>query len=204
VPFITEAVWQRLPWREGDAPSLMVAEWPRPEQRWTDTETEATVDELREIIGTVRNIRAEYGVQPAQKVVLRLSAESPQLRKIVEVSRRTLADLARVEELSFERVPGEIGASAVLQTGAELFIPLEGVIDLERERGRLRAELDRLATQEEATRRRLENESFVSRAPRDVVDREREKLGSFGEQREKVSRSLAVLEGSTVEESSSD
>jgi valyl-tRNA synthetase len=201
VPFITEAVWQRLPWREGDAPSLMVAEWPRRVEAWEDGRTEALVDELREIIGTVRNIRAEYGVLPARKIDLRVTGGHGDLRGILEASRRTLADLARVEDLSFERTSGEIGASVVLASGAELFIPLEGVIDIERERARLRTEMERIGSHEESTRKRLQNEAFVGRAPADVVAREREKLESFREQREKLERSLGVLEGGARETS---
>jgi valyl-tRNA synthetase len=196
VPFITEAVWQRLPWREGDAPSLMVAAWPGRVEAWEDAAAERAMSDLQELIGLVRNLRAEYGVQPGQRVSLRISGESDDFRNVLESSARTLADLARVEEVTFGRVEGEIGAVAVLTSGIEAFLPLEGVIDLDRERSRLRSELERIGTQEEATAKRLGNDSFVSRAPAEVVEREREKLASFAEQRDKLSRSLAVLEGS--------
>jgi valyl-tRNA synthetase len=88
-----------------------------------------------------------------------------------------------------------VGASAVLVSGAEVFLPLEGVIDLARERGRLRAELDRVEGMISGTRGRLENERFVSRAPEEVVRREREKLASLEEQRAKLSGTYAALEG---------
>jgi valyl-tRNA synthetase len=197
MPFITEAVWQRLPWRRGSAPSVMVAEWPSPVPAWEDDSIEGLIGELQEIIGATRNIRAEYGVPPGQRVALRIAGESSQLRDILIDSTRILADLARVSDLSFDRVQGEIGASAVLASGAELFVPLASVIDLDRERTRLRAELDRVSGQIGATEKRLANESFVSRAPAEVVEREREKLATFSEQREKLSRSLATLEGAS-------
>jgi valyl-tRNA synthetase len=196
MPFITEAVWQRLPRREVDAPSVMIAAWPAAEPAWEDPAVEALIGDLREIVGAVRNIRAEYGVQPGQRVKLRVSGESAELRALLESSTRTLADLARVEDTRFGREESEIGASAVLQRGAEVFVPLADVIDLERERARLRGELDRVVTQRAATEKRLGNESFVSRAPPEVVEREREKLAAYAEQREKLSRSLTVLEGS--------
>jgi valyl-tRNA synthetase len=196
MPFITEAVWQRLPWRSGNAPSVMVAEWPDRVPAWEDGEVEALVEELRGIIGTVRNIRAEYGVQPAQRVGLRVVGAGDRLRQLLEGSARTLADLARIGSVDDQRRSGEVGASAVLPSGLELFVPLEGVIDLDRERDRLRAELARIDGQRVATEQRLANESFVGRAPAEVVEREREKLRSFGEQREKLSRTLNMLEGS--------
>jgi valyl-tRNA synthetase len=195
MPFITEAVWQRLPWREGDSDSIMTAPWPRPRPEWEDAQAEAQVSELQEIVGAVRNIRAEYGVQPGQGVALRVAGESQALRETVEASRRTLADLARVEELSFGRANGDIGASAVLRTGAELFVPLAEVIDLDKERERLRTEIGRLEGLLRSTEKKLENEKFVSRAPAEVVQKERDKLASYGEQREKLAGNLRALEG---------
>jgi valyl-tRNA synthetase len=197
MPFITEAVWQRLPWREGEAPSIMVSAWPEPVDAWEDAEIERRVTELQEIIGSTRNLRAQYGVQPAQRVNLRISGESRGTREVIEAGRRALSDLARVDEVAEGRVEGEVGAVAVLSSGLEIFLPLEGVIDLARERERVRAELERVIGQQAATEKRLANESFVSRAPADVVEREREKLESFAEQKEKLTHSLRVLEGSS-------
>ncbi len=195
MPFITETVWQRLPWRRGDAPSVMVAEWPTPDPALEDDDAERLIDELREIVSSTRNLRAEYGVPPARKVMLRVSGVTPEVQAMIATSSRTLSDLARVSEVSFERPVGEIGASAVLPSGTEIFVPLADVIDLERERERLRGELNRVSGQIEATERRLANESFVSRAPAEVVEREREKLAAFAEQRAKLAHNLATLEG---------
>jgi valyl-tRNA synthetase len=173
----------------------MVAKWPEPVEEWEDDAAEARVAELQELIGAVRNIRSEYGVQPGARVRLRVAGESPELRTLLGAAARTLADLARVEEVAFGRVAGEIGASAVLRSGAELFLPLADVIDLDRERVRLRTELDRVAGMKESTRKRLENEGFVARAPEAVVQKEREKLDSLAEQEEKLTRTLRSLEG---------
>lgn len=195
MPFITEAVWQRLPAKEVDADSIMIADWPSPEPDWEDPATEALLGELQQIIGSVRNVRAEYGVQPGRRVTLRVTGGSVQLQPFLEASRRTLADLARVETLDFTRIPAEVGANAVLASGTELFIPLEGVIDLDKERTRLKGEIDRIGGLIVATEKRLANEAFVSRAPADVVGKEREKLASYAEQSEKLARGLATLEG---------
>ncbi len=195
MPFITETVWQKLPRRESAAPSIMVAEWPSPEPAWEDAVTESLITTLQQVIGSVRNIRAEYGVQPGVRVTLRVTAGSGELNAFLESSHRTLADMARIDRLEFERVPGEVGASAVLPSGMELFVPLEGVIDLDKERSRLKVEIDRIGGLIVATEKRLANESFVSRAPAEVVGKEREKLSNYAEQKDKLARSLASLEG---------
>jgi valyl-tRNA synthetase len=77
--------------------------------------------------------------------------------------------------------------------GAEVFVPLEGLIDLDAERGRLEKEIARLQQAVEATERKLGNASFVDRAPKDVVDREREKLASFKATIEKLKANVAHL-----------
>jgi valyl-tRNA synthetase len=195
MPFITETVWQRLPRRTGGAESIMVAAWPEPVGAWEDERAEAQLEELQEIIGAVRNIRSEYGVQPAQPLRLRVAGGSAALREALEGSRRVLSDLARVEPIGGDREPGEVGASVVLRSGAELFVPLADVIDLERERERLRQELTRVGGLFDGTRKRLENESFVSRAPAEVVERERDKLRNLEGQRDKLARTLRSLEG---------
>ncbi|MDP9348033.1 MAG: valine--tRNA ligase [Gemmatimonadota bacterium] len=195
VPFITEVVWQKLPRAEGGPPSLMVAAWPEPRPEWENAAAEARMEELQAVIAAVRNIRAEYGIQPGTRVPLRVGGLSPELRGDLEASLRALRDLARVEELSFDGAAGVVGASAVLRSGAEVFVPLAGVIDVEKEKGRLRAEVSRLEGQIGGTEKKLANESFVSRAPEEVVRKEREKLASYREQREKLAGKLAALEG---------
>jgi valyl-tRNA synthetase len=195
MPFITEAVWQRLPRAEGDAPSLMVAPWPSGDPAWVDEAAEARMAELQAVIGAVRYIRGEYGIAPGARVPLRVTDAGDEVRQTLEANRRALRDLARVEELTFAGADGEVGASAVLRSGTELFVPLAGVIDLDRERARLREEIDRLEGQRAATERKLANERFVSRAPEEVVGRERDKLASFAEQKERLATKLVALEG---------
>jgi valyl-tRNA synthetase len=195
MPFITEAVWQRLPRAEGDAPSLMVAPWPSGDPAWVDEAAEARMAELQAVIGAVRYIRGEYGIAPGARVPLRVTDAGDEVRQTLEANRRALRDLARVEELTFVGADGEVGASAVLRSGTELFVPLAGVIDLDRERARLREEIDRLEGQRSATEKKLANERFVSRAPEEVVGRERDKLASFAEQKERLATKLAALEG---------
>jgi valyl-tRNA synthetase len=195
MPFITEAVWQRLPRAAGDPESIMVAAWPAARPEWEDAAAEAAMEEIQAVISAVRNIRAEYGVQPGKRVPLRVSPASDDTRRIIEANERAVRDLARVEELTFGGADGQVGASAVLRSGTELFVPLAGVIDLDRERARLREELQRVDGLIVGTEKKLGNESFVSRAPEEVVGREREKLASYREQRIRLADKLSALEG---------
>ncbi|HEX6910280.1 MAG TPA: valine--tRNA ligase [Longimicrobium sp.] len=194
MPFITETVWQKLPRAADGGPALIVAPWPQPRAEWEDDAAERAIEELQAVIGAVRAIRSEYGIQPAARVPVRI-AGSGETVAVMEASRRALRDLARVEDLAFGGANGDVGASAVLRSGTEVFIPLAGVIDLDRERARLREEITRIDGQIAGGEKKLANESFVSRAPENVVAFEREKLASFREQRGKLADKLAALEG---------
>jgi valyl-tRNA synthetase len=195
MPFITEVVWQRLPHPPVDAPSLMVARWPEPVEAWEDPGAEAAFAELQEIVVEVRRMRQEYGIQPGVRVPLRAVPANEQVRATLEAGRRALLDLARVDDLSFGAGNGGVGASAVLRSGTELFLPLAGVIDLDRERGRLRDEAARIEGLAAGTEKKLANEGFVAKAPAEVVEREREKLAGYRDQLHKLHAKLAALEG---------
>ncbi|HEX8452014.1 MAG TPA: valine--tRNA ligase [Longimicrobium sp.] len=193
MPYITEAVWQKLPRAAGDGPALIVAPWPTPGAE--DAAAEAGFAEVQEAIGAIRNIRAEYGIAPGTRIPLRIPSAGDAARAAIEGSARALLDLARVETVEWGATDGEVGANAVLRSGTELFVPLAGVIDLDKERARLRTECGRLDGLITGTEKKLGNESFVARAPAEVVEKEREKVAAFREQRAKLADKLAALEG---------
>ena len=111
--------------------------------------------------------------------------------------RATLEQVARVSDLIFgEPEERGVGASAVLKDGTELFMPLEGLLDLEQERQRLRSEIGRLDGQVRGAEKKLANPSFLERAPEEVVQKERNKATVFHDQRAKLLQKLSVLESS--------
>jgi valyl-tRNA synthetase len=105
----------------------------------------------------------------------------------------TVTRLAKVSELSFGEPRERVGGHAVLSDGTAVFVPLGDAIDVERECERLTAEVERLGQLVDAQSRKLANQQFVSRAPADVVQREREKATTWGEQREVLARKLELL-----------
>jgi valyl-tRNA synthetase len=193
MPFISEALWRRLPVPAGAErePSLMRARWPAAGRR--DAQAEGQMTGLMELVGAVRTLRSEYNVPPASHVDVYLGRVTDELRAALGVEERALRRLARVGGVHEGAGDGRTGAHAVLRGGVELFVPLEGVIDVERERQRLGAELERIEGQLRGTENRLGSEQFVSRAPADVVEKERAKAESFRAQRESLSQKLAAL-----------
>ena len=198
VPFVTEALWRQLPWPAGTArpEALIVAPWPVADPALVDRDAESRMAAFQELVTTVRSLRKEYGIGEGQLVPLAVAGEDG-LRDTLEAQRGALARLARVGELRFERAAqGTVGAHAVLQGGStEVFLPLEGVIDLGRERKRLRVEITRLDDQLVGASQRLTNDKFVLRAPADIVAKERERAASLTERLGKLREKLTLLGG---------
>ena len=199
VPFVTEAIAARLP--DADAAgSLVTGPWPTCPDEWIDPEADAAIEALQEFVGAVRTLRAEYGVEPGARVRVRLTDASPGLSSALaeeEESIARLAGLSGIERLAKGTTTASgdgAGAHSVLRSGGELFLPLEGVIDLETERGRIRAEMDRTEGLLARSRGKLENAGFLDNAPEGVIAREREKVTSLGERRARLEEKLRSLE----------
>ena len=192
MPFITEALWKRFPGRPAEA-SISVAPWPRPDPRAADADALAEFELVQQVVGAIRAIRAEYGVQPGRTVRAFVSRDGGGSAPALEWERGTILRMARLSELVLATSTERVGAHAVLPDGTAVFVPLGDAIDVARECTRLGAESDRLAALVTAQETKLGNQQFVARAPADVVAREREKLAAWSEQREVLVRKRELL-----------
>ena len=195
VPFVTEALWERLQLPAGTErpPALMVAPWPEPQPAREDPAAEGEMAALQELITGLRRLRKEYGVGEGHRVGVVLGSVPASFANTLAAGEEALMRLACLESVALDGHPHGVGAHAVLHNGSEVFLPLEGVIDLDRERARLRREVARLEGQMHGARRKLDNRNFLERAPERVVAHEREKLASFREQHDKLQEKLATL-----------
>ena len=199
MPFVTETLWRRFPGRPEDA-SISIAPWPLPDRRAEDAAALREFGLIQEVVGAIRGIRAEYGVQPGQAVRAVLTSQrggeaAGQRGGAIREEQATIARLAKVSALSFGEPKERVGGHAVLSDGTAVFVPLGDAIDVERERGRLGGELERLSQLITAQDAKLGNQNFVSRAPADVVQRERDKAATWREQRDVLGRKLEMLGG---------
>jgi valyl-tRNA synthetase len=192
MPFITEALWRRFPGRP-EAASISVAPWPRQDRRAQDPSALRDFGLVQELIGAIRGIRSEYGVQPGQVVRAVVSGSHGAASAALEQERATIIRLARLSALSFDQKHERVGGHAVLSDRTSVFVPLGDAIDIGRECGRLGTEVDRLLRMVESQEKKLGNEQFVSRAPLEVVDRERQKLTTWKEQRDVLVKKRELL-----------
>jgi valyl-tRNA synthetase len=173
MPFITEEIWQHLP-HEGS--SIMVAPWPVCDTVLVDAEAEAGMTAIMEIIKAIRNMRAEVNAAPGKKApaVLLVSAE---LKEVITANQAYIKLLGTVDELTIDDLGSSKieNAMATVVNGVEVYLPLKGLIDVEKETARLQKELDGLQKEIKRIEGKLSNQGFLAKAPAEVVAKEKAK-----------------------------
>jgi len=194
VPFVTAELWSRLPWPAGaDRPEdLIIAPWPITADADRDEAVESDMAGFQSLVTEVRRLRKEYGVGEGQRITLMVHGGPAGFFDSLSVRAAAVEQLARVNRIEAGSGSG-VGANAVLSNGAELFVPLEGVIDVDRERGRMEHEIGRLAGVLTGVEKRLANEKFVANAPEDVVNTARENARQLQDQVQKLREKLVGL-----------
>ncbi len=193
VPFITEALWQRLPGHV-DGTFLATTEWPVTAAGGATADLAVQFERVKEIVEAMRRVRAEYGVQPGKPIGAIVVAPA--------ASRQTLGDelplvarLARTTLSFADSRPEGAAASVILSGGMVLIVPLEGMIDVDKECARLSTELAALEKQLTALEGRLGNPGFVDRAPAHVIESERAKREEWAAKRAMLAERIRELCG---------
>jgi len=192
VPFITEELWQKLPGRKADE-LLATASWPTFRPELVDPDLDAAFLRVKQAVEKIRIIRAEYKVPPRTRLRASIKPRGRDRRSVFEAESETIKRLAQVEELTFDGGMKGPVAYAVFGDGSEVFVALEGAIDVRQECRRLSGDVTRLDRQLAALAAKLTNQDFVARAPADVVAREREKERAWQDQRRALADKLKVL-----------
>ena len=174
MPFLTEEIWQALP-VQGD--SIMMQSWPE-EPAYQDVVAEGNMTLLMEAIKAIRNIRAEMKVAPGQKVEILILAPDVLQRAVLETGKADILKLAGGASVElFETLtekPSQ-AASAVLE-GVEIYLPLKGLMDLDKEVARVEKEISMATLDRQSLEAKLSNSGFTSKAPAQVVAKEQERL----------------------------
>jgi valyl-tRNA synthetase len=198
MPFITEELWQGLREHqpEGKPDSIMIAPYPVADAKAFDAEAEREMESVFEIVRSVRNARVESNVDPGRFIkAIIVSGESKQA---LELHAQAIAALARVRPLDIVSTAEKLKlkrdqAKILVLKGVEVILPLEGMVDTDAEKSRLLKEFE--ANQAEIARieKLLLDESFTTKAPPAVVERERQKLSDRKDKLGKLNERLAQL-----------
>ena len=197
MPFITETLWQRLPLPviAERCEFLAIAPWPIPVPLSREDKTAVgEFDLIREAVGAVRQIRSDYSIAPGTAIDVNI--RSTRHSHVFHTGSPLIGRLSRSNVSVDGQSAGAGAAHAVLTDGTELIVPLGGIVDLKKECGKLRTELDQLDKQLDSLSKRLDNEGFTSRAPAHVVDSERKKKEEWVKRREQLAAKVkAVCDG---------
>ncbi|WP_058302222.1 valine--tRNA ligase [Gorillibacterium timonense] len=192
MPFLTEEIWQHLP-HEGE--TLTLAAWPVYDPAFVADDAVREMELLMGAIRAVRNIRAEVNVPMSKKIDLLVRPADADNADILERNADYLRRFCGTNtfEIGLSLSAPDKAMSAVV-TGAELYLPLSGLIDIAQEVARLTKELATLQGEVERIEKKLANEGFVSKAPAKVIDEEKAKLADYAEKRGKVAARLEELQ----------
>ena len=171
MPFISEEIWQLLDKRK-EGESISTSQFPKYDSSLINEKAEQEIEFVQHVITAIRNIRGEMNISPAKPIKVYLKSD-----QLTEEQQRYIKSLVRVEELYVEAniAKPKASASAVVK-GCEVYIPLEGLIDIEVERQRIEKEITRITGSLEGVKKKLSNESFVAKAPANIIENEKTKM----------------------------
>jgi len=188
MPYITEEIWQSLDDRK-DGESISTSKFPKEDESKIDKPAEEEIEFMQSVVTAIRNIRGEMNIPPSKQIDVYLKAN-----KITDVQKKYIQSLVRVEKLIVDADIDKPKASASsVVKGCDVYIPLEGLIDLDVERQRLEKEINRLEGLLNAVTKKLSNEKFVNNAPDDVVEKEKVKQRDWTESIDKLKKILEDL-----------
>jgi valyl-tRNA synthetase len=199
MPFLTEEIWQRLPVPASEHPghgrSIMVAPWPERRPDLDDPVSEAQMALLMDVIRGIRNLRGELGLPPGKPARCVAVAADAATRQLLERHISYVAQLAAAQPLEFAgpEQPKPKQALSYAGCGVEVYIPLAGLVDLDKEIARLEKESGAVSRELERVLGKLANESFLGKAPPEVIDKERNKEADLGQKLAAIGRRLAIL-----------
>jgi valyl-tRNA synthetase len=193
MPFLTEHIWQSIPHR---GESIMLAPWPVYDGRWYDPDAESQVSVLMSIIKSIRNIRGEMNISPGTRLEAIIRTNNQEKAAIIRKHTKYIQSLARLENLtcSPEIIRPKTAATVILPD-LEIYIPLEKVLNFKEESERLKKELKKLNKDLEVLHKKLANEDFISKAPADVVKRDKERSLELNKKKEKLEEILKTVNG---------
>ena len=192
MPFLTEEIYCTL---RDDEESIMISSWPEYTEEWNYPEDEAAIDHAKDLVKGIRTIRKDMDVPPSRKAKIIITSDNADIRKIFGDVKDAYTGLAGASEIQIqegtEGVPAD--AVSVVIPDAVLYVPLEDLVDFEKEKERLTKEKEKLERELARSKGMLSNERFLSKAPEEKVAEEREKLAKYEQMMKDVTDRLASM-----------
>ncbi len=190
MPFITEEIYQNIP---GHSETIMLDAWPKPGDYWG--EAVDNMQGIMSVIRAIRNIRAEFGISPGSKIKSIILSREHEFAEMLNQNQEYIKGLSGVNELQIltELMNKPSQAGSALTPKVEIYVPLEGVVDIAREIERLEKDLKMAQSDLEKAQAKLNNENFLSRAPQEVIEKERNKVEEARVKQEGILQRIQTL-----------
>ncbi len=190
MPFITEEIWDKI--KDEKDGLILVSQWPEPRPEFDFVAESEETGLFQEIVYWIRNIRGEMNVPPDRKASVVFKTASDMIATIIKREGVHIRALAKVDDITMDPgyAPSGTDASAVMND-IEIFMPLKGLIDFDKERARIDKEIARARAELEKVEKKLANENFTGKAPAEVIDNEKTKRADYAELLQKLEQSRA-------------
>ncbi|MDF2953296.1 MAG: Valyl-tRNA synthetase [Thermodesulfobacterium sp.] len=192
IPFITEEIWQYLPEKETE--HIIVAKYPVFEKKFVDEECEKLVNILQELVVGIRSVKAEYNLTSKMNLNIIFKSTDKKILDFVESQKEVIKFLAKISDIDlkseYKKRKGEV---SVVSSEGEIFINLADLIDIEKEVKRLEKEKEKIEKKLVQIEKKLKNKNFLERAPKEVVEKEKNNYKEFKERLDKIVHYLLEL-----------
>ena len=192
MPFITEEIFCTL---QSEEETIMLSKWPEYKEEWNFPAEEAAIEHCKDLVKGIRNVRTEMDVPPSRKAKLYITSEDAGLRTVFEENKEVYVNLASTSEIIVQADKNGISEDAVsvVIPGAVLYLPLEDLVDFEKEKERLHKEKDKLTKELARSKGMLSNEKFLNNAKPEKVQEEKDKLAKYEQMMAQVEARLAQM-----------
>jgi valyl-tRNA synthetase len=193
MPFITEHIWQLLPIEKKEK-SIMISQYPVFNEKNVFAKSKEIISILKDINYNIRNIRGEMNVPPELKTDVLIKTKNHAVLEVIRQNMDVITFLSRINTLTYGKaIDKPQGCASAVGNGYEVYLPLKGLIDLEKEKVRLNKEIQKLWAEIERSRAKIDNKLFVGKAPESVVRREKERLDANIKAYERITGILGSL-----------
>ena len=190
-PFVTEEIWSKL--KKHNDSDLIVKDWPKIENKWINKSLEDEMEILKSLISSIRTIRSQMNVPPNKlcKMIDQCNSEQKSILNSHSLIIKSLAKIETIEMTEDSKKPSQ-SATAIVDN-MEIFIPLKGIIDFDIEKKRLQKRIKELNNHLIGANSKLKNKEFLKRAPKNIVDREKEKKEDMVLELEKITKNYDMI-----------
>ena len=192
MPFITEEIWQQLPFKETEY--LPVAPYPEIDEELKFDKEKQLVESLKEMIVSIRNVRADFGIEPSRKLDVYIKPKTEEFEKLISSMEPALKLLAKIENLQVSTdIQRPANTVVAVSKIGEAYIDIAGTIDVEKEIKRQEKILQDIQKSISISEKKLSNENFLKKAPQHVVEKEKQLYQELKEKAEKVQKIIESL-----------